>query len=1804
MTEPLGAGAGQADDLESCLEAARAAVAAIAAALSEGKPIESDRIAELDRFEKARARAAADLGLAQGASLSEIREVQGRRDLLKRLADMPDAGLQEPIVAPLREHARAALARASEDEDVLVRIARLDAAARAGAVEPGEVQALAALPAFAGAVTLASLGVLPLLTVGSGNSAGAEVSGTTDLAPEGALETQPDGRNDELVAGESVSSGKAAIAAEPVPDSEDQAAAFGPNPDPAKDGSSDASSIEVDALSTEAAEDVVPAEDAQIDGVSEPAMVEAVPAKDAQVHDEFEPTAVEGVVPAEDVQAAPVEPELPQRVVEVVLPEAESSIDSGPDIDVTPLLASLIRDSRDGLAHHLAEVAGVPGALPLALRAVSHAAALRTGSGPAATASRIAMEDLATTALEFDQPSRLLAIAAAVHISCAAPHLGGTEIIDAHGMALAAFPQLMAFVDAIRSISEKGITIFEHVVGSTSDLVSLEARRRALAERASAYIAHPPQNRFPRAGDLLRDLVAASDSDVHAILTAVAEDDVSGVGTVDDAIARLSSRGALDGLVDAPRRRRHAGSRRRIVGDARISLLENLREVVDIGEQWAGVCHALARPGRDHEGAWLAEPIEQLRHAAVELRDAELPPAWPSGDDDPVVAAAAGRALDTIRAASDVVLGGEPSAGPDREPWRLLGRELLRDPDIRLSSELVPRAGASVERLAALVQPPDWRSAALARARRGDAELVELALAELPGDLSEEERAAIDRETGHLLEEARRRVELLQEDISGDIAAFFLKGAIDEDDWQALSRELEAMAATADDLAVGDRIDDLIALKSTVAEVAAAHTAANQPGLRADLDDVDLSDEARRQIDLALEAQDLATAERMVLDARRGLDPVAPPSGTRSFEQTFPAIAEALTSNNTRGEALASTLIRERTLFELPVRDRADDDYLSRAADGLRAVDRLRGSDSERRLAIREIMALIGLPTTEVKRGTTESGWLRNDVVARVADKAVVPQFGSDAGGRYRVLVMRADDATEDRITSWLAEHGSERATIVLYDGVLSPMVRRRLADRARKAAPTNQALVIDLALLASVAALDYGSFETTVHLALPFTGINPYNPYASGLVPLEMFYGRRDVREDLLSATGQIAFIYGGRRLGKSALLRAVHRDARGQEGIRVCYIDLQDKGVGEHAEPSKVFELVEAEFADLLPVSRRHGGEARLSDRVKQLAQDPEAPRLLVLLDEADRLIDADSEEEFRTLGALRRLRDETQGRIRFVFAGLHSVRRFHDLVNQRLVQFGRSQSIGALEPPAAQHLVQRPLEALGYRLDLASVNRILTLTQHQPSLIQVVCDELLKFLHGRSRRPDSPPYIVSRQDVDRVLAQQSLTREIVDRFELTVRLDDRYRVIALVVAYLAAEDRMNAAFEVEELWDQCQSWWPAGFSEQSRDTVFDALLEEMVGLGVLYMRDNRYGLYSPHVGRMLGTQLQIAGRLREAGRKPAPARGFDGSTLRLPLSTRRRGGHGARELKGSRVSPLNLRQVTALQQPANDVHLIVGSRALGSGDLGDVMRELVGKAEGLEVLLGHGTLAEDEEAKRFVGRLKTTARGLDRVAFAEAGEISSDGLFDVLDGAAKAVHLRTGKRSVSAVVSIDERAVAAWHELLVGGRDVELRLATMDLARHTGDSLRVWAQRQDVDLPAFEKAETAEEIVRATGGWPLLVDRVARELLGHRNLRKALGSLAEYLDTGGSSDLVAASGVTAAPGLERAFRFFVDIADQGLEAVDAVEMFADISSVSNSEAEAGWRVLRALDLLQVSERDGTVRPEPVVAAAFTRR
>ncbi|MFZ4433860.1 MAG: ATP-binding protein [Microthrixaceae bacterium] len=524
---------------------------------------------------------------------------------------------------------------------------------------------------------------------------------------------------------------------------------------------------------------------------------------------------------------------------------------------------------------------------------------------------------------------------------------------------------------------------------------------------------------------------------------------------------------------------------------------------------------------------------------------------------------------------------------------------------------------------------------------------------------------------------------------------------------------------------------------------------------------------------------------------------------------------------------------------------------------------------------------------------------------------SLVPDFGSAAAGSYRVLVLFNRISARDLSSALDADESSDPVIVLSADG-FDATARREVAEKRRKSNTLRPSALVDPATVTWLCATSLAPDERwpgVMLAALPFTVVNPFRPNAQGEVPKEVFFGRSNELKQLLDPHGS-SFVYGGRQLGKSALLRKLRRRAMRLGHIAIV-IDLNYALAGTEGGGPEIWRfalngLTDAGVEVPSASARRVDVFDEFEQAVRGWLESNPGRMVYLLLDECDRFLDADRVDAYTQTQRIRGLMLETSRRFKCVLAGLHQVQRFERDSNQPLAHLAqRPVRVGALEPRDAYKLIDRPLHAIGYRWESPELPfRLAAFANYQASILQLLGSRLADNLLSVTRHPGTPPVEVTTTMVNAVLANDELRTEIRQRFEWTLNLDQRYRLLAYLFA-IRAHDELGATsaslneITVVSLADELRSTWPAMFQTYGHDDVL-GLLEEMTGLGILRRTPSAgYALRNPNVLSLLGSYEEIADRLttpREfevaAPRDPAAERiALDGGAPSpLPRSTLR--------------------------------------------------------------------------------------------------------------------------------------------------------------------------------------------------------------------------------------------------------------------------------------------------------------------------
>ena len=690
--------------------------------------------------------------------------------------------------------------------------------------------------------------------------------------------------------------------------------------------------------------------------------------------------------------------------------------------------------------------------------------------------------------------------------------------------------------------------------------------------------------------------------------------------------------------------------------------------------------------------------------------------------------------------------------------------------------------------------------------------------------------------------------------------------------------------------------------------------------------------------------------------------------------------------------------------------------------------------------------------------------------------------FGSGARGRYG-LVFNWHAQAREPIIQALASADPNVRTIVLHFSKLTRADREWL--RRWSIERSKQFITIDETLILYLASLPREMLRPLFDGTLPFTGAEPYFT-APGLVPPESFFGREGERTRITDPYGS-CFVYGGRQLGKTALLQAAQAAFHNREERHLAeYVDLKARDVGIAESADHIWRVLWDVFTKLGVIDAEHTkprGRSAWADNtvtaVRGWLEADEDSRILLLLDEADAFLNADLADDFHVSTRLKGLMDDTERRFKVVLCGLHNVLRNTERANHPLAHFGEPVCVGPLlengDLEQARALVREPMAAVGYTfVDENLITRILLWTNYYPSLIQLFGEALLRHLRQAPRREF--PHTVTAQDVQAVFAKNQFRDFIRDRFSLTLQLDQRYEVIAyaMAVELQGQPDGLAIGLPSNRILELAREYWPDGFETPEHE--FRTLLQEMCGLGVLRQRSgeasSHYVFRNPNVLLLLGDADTILDVLSKERQKPAP---FEASVSHAQYPNAKP--------ESPRRGPLTYEQ-EALLKRGGRVAVICGVPA---AKLVDVLGFLAERVEGNPPRPFPPCI----DANALVAAINLLRP--ERETHIRLVDDDDPWTFHWVERANQA--LRTAARGGAVRVIYRAGPNELWSRLVADLPDEYLDTTNsffdwVPLQPWTASFLKRWCS----DLGRHEASAKIDDLFDLTGGWPLLLDQYA--------------------------------------------------------------------------------------------------------------
>jgi len=240
----------------------------------------------------------------------------------------------------------------------------------------------------------------------------------------------------------------------------------------------------------------------------------------------------------------------------------------------------------------------------------------------------------------------------------------------------------------------------------------------------------------------------------------------------------------------------------------------------------------------------------------------------------------------------------------------------------------------------------------------------------------------------------------------------------------------------------------------------------------------------------------------------------------------------------------------------------------------------------------------------------------------------------------------------------------------------------------------------------------------------IDLTTVAPYT--ITGPTPDTFFFGREHELREITEHAASVSYaIIGGRRIGKTSIVARLYRTRLPAGGFRTIYHDCSTVASYDSLLATPIHNWQPepppnppGTFGDLL----NH------SDDYKSL---------VILLDEADKLVPLDRPNHWRIFNALRAL--SNAGRAQVVLSGERVLREgLHDPASP-LFNFTNEVLLGPLEYRAVEVLITQPMRQLEIEFEDAKavVDLVWSFTSGHPNVVQRLCRRLLRQLKKQTER-----------------------------------------------------------------------------------------------------------------------------------------------------------------------------------------------------------------------------------------------------------------------------------------------------------------------------------------------------------------------------------------------------------------------------------------------------------------------------------
>jgi len=310
---------------------------------------------------------------------------------------------------------------------------------------------------------------------------------------------------------------------------------------------------------------------------------------------------------------------------------------------------------------------------------------------------------------------------------------------------------------------------------------------------------------------------------------------------------------------------------------------------------------------------------------------------------------------------------------------------------------------------------------------------------------------------------------------------------------------------------------------------------------------------------------------------------------------------------------------------------------------------------------------------------------------------------------------------------------------------------------------------------------------------------------------------------------SNKIYMLVGGRQLGKSSILKKLHRSYEKSSTVDCRFINLEGK------KGDMVFAIAD---------NFKLGNDATL-DEIAEFIKNSEK-KILLLIDEVDEFVKLESQRDYEVLKVLKNLAEE--GKTSFVLAGFWTL--YQEIVSNYqspLYNIGELIVLEGLEKEACRELMSEPMRRIGVGYENEEdLEDIIERTGQRANLLATICDESLKRLEGKK---------ISTKLLEEVMQSQAVSSKLLGWDNIDGSYEKNSRLDRMVI-YLTIE---KESFELDDVLTL--------LAEEKVEVDASAVKRSLERLVIMYVLKKEAGVFSYRIPLMKEHILQTNEKGRRA-------------------------------------------------------------------------------------------------------------------------------------------------------------------------------------------------------------------------------------------------------------------------------------------------------------------------------------------------